>query len=238
MQLKNSKNISIAYSNPSLYNLTEEQFTPQYYQQKNAITGSSSGRQIAWFLKANDTQWVLRHYWRGGFMAKLSKDLYCFSGARYTRPMMELGLLEQMYQFGLPVPRPIAAKIERRGLFYRGDILIERIENADDLVKVLSERSLADADWQRLGKTIAIFHNYGVYHADLNIKNILLQKDKFYLIDFDRGEMRTPRAYWQKSNIARLKRSFAKEQKKYPKLQFTLANWQTFLTAYQQDIKT
>ena len=237
MQFTTNKNITIAYSSPAHNSLTSAHFSADYWQQNDRIIGTSCGRRTTWFVKPDAKPWVLRHYWRGGLMAKLSDDLYFFSGIDYTRPIAELRLLEEMYHLGLPVPKPIAAKVEKVGLWYRGDILIQQIEAAKDLHALLSDTAMPSELWLQLGKQIARFHNLGVYHADLNIKNILLSDDQFYLIDFDRGEMKTPHKSWQQSNIKRLRRSFEKEQAKLASLNFNEQNWQDLLSGYQTAIK-
>ncbi len=237
MQFKKINNTTIAYSSPLDNSIKSEHFSPEYWKSCDKIVGSSCGRRTTWFVQQRQKPWVLRHYWRGGFMAKFSDDLYCYSGIHQTRPIAELQILEQMHQLGLPVPRPIAAKVERVGLWYRGDIIIELIENAEDLFAVLSQRSMPEALWVQLGSLIARFHNHGVYHADLNIKNIMLAEDLFYLIDFDRGELKTPKRAWQNTNIARLRRSLDKEKGKLRSLHFDEQNWQDLLTGYQAIIK-
>jgi len=61
-------------------------------------------------------------------------------------------------------------------------------------------------------------------------------QERFYLIDFDRGELKTPNAQWQKANLDRLLRSFNKEQGKQPTLAFTPANWAALLEGYHSII--
>ncbi|MGI2258574.1 3-deoxy-D-manno-octulosonic acid kinase [Shewanella sp. GXUN23E] len=216
--------------------ISPDWFTAEYWQQREAIEGTSTGRYTTWFIHYQSAQanehWVLRHYWRGGLMAKLSKDTYLFTGLARTRPAAELKLLNILYHEGFPVPRPIAAWVQKQGLGYSGDILIERIEGARDLVAVLAERQMNEPEWQALGECIARFHNRGVFHADLNAKNILLSPEGFHLIDFDRGAIRPVAHHWQAANLDRLHRSFKKEQGKCPQLAFTDANWMALLKGY------
>ena len=55
-----------------------------------------------------------------------------------------------------------------------------------------------------------IFHEKGVYHADLTAHNILLDLNHgVYLVDFDRGAFRKPGS-WCQENLDRLKRSLRK----------------------------
>lgn len=222
-------------------NITPAWFSVDFWRAKDAIVGSSKGRYTTWFVAFEHNHWVLRHYWRGGLMEKLSKDAYVYTSLENTRAMGELRLLDILYREDFAVPKPIAINIVRDGLFYRADIIIERVEGAEDLVAKLSKGAMSTEQWQALGATIAQFHQRGVYHADLNAKNILLQPaqtesmtpERFYLIDFDRGELKTPNTQWQKSNLDRLLRSFNKEQSKQPNLAFTTDNWTTLMQGYQ-----
>jgi len=237
MQVKFISNGVIAWCPPSAKQLTADSFTVEYWQSQNAVVGQSKGRYTTWFVQTGaehrHQQWVLRHYWRGGLMEKFSRDAYLYTGLSRTRAYAELALLAQLYQEGFAVPNPIAAKIERFGLWYRADIIIERVSGAKDLVAHLAHHPMDNTLWYKLGETIAKFHLRGVYHADLNAKNILITGEQFYLIDFDRGEIQSPHAKWQQANLQRLLRSFNKEQTKLAALQFNSQNWQQLLNGYQ-----
>ena len=238
MQIKPTDAGHIAFCQPELKPITPDWFTLNYWQELGAITGSSKGRYTTWFVNPQpitsntNVQWVLRHYYRGGMMEKLSRDAYLYTGLKRTRAFMELKLLEQLFSEGFAVPKPVAAQVQRSGMHYRGDIIIERIEGAQDLVAQLSQSPMNEAQWQALGALIAKFHRRGVYHADLNAKNILVSGDNFTLIDFDRGELRKPSPKWQQANLDRLLRSFNKEKGKLPKLHFSEQNWQQLLAGY------
>ena len=63
----------------------------------------------------------------------------------------------------------------------------------------------------RVGAMIREFHDVGLFHADLQIRNILVADESVYLIDFDRArliEELTPRQRWK--NLLRLRRSLEK----------------------------
>ncbi|WP_394148023.1 3-deoxy-D-manno-octulosonic acid kinase [Shewanella atlantica] len=237
MQIKQTSSGAIAFCDTTPSSISTQWFTYDYWQKLSAITGSSKGRYTTWFVKPDtaetgESEWVLRHYYRGGLMEKLSKDAYLYTGLKHTRAVAELSLLELLYGEGFEVPKPIAANVERSGLSYRADIIIERVEGAQDLVAKLSKSPMSETQWQRLGACIAKFHQRGVYHADLNAKNILITDDKFYLIDFDRGEIRKPNPKWQGANLERLLRSFRKELAKLPTLAFSESNWQSLMQGY------
>ena len=87
---------------------------------------------------------------------------------------------------GVPVAKPIAARVCRQGLGYRGDIITKRIANSQDLASYLGEKTLPESLWYRLGQRIAQLHAAGVKHPDLNARNILIVQDSdCAFIDFD-----------------------------------------------------
>ena len=212
-------------------------FSPDYWHNENAIVGESSGRNTAYFIDALDKSMVLRRYYRGGLMAKLSKDSYLFTGYKSARASAEMIMLKAMHEMGLPVPRPIAAIVERTGLFYcKNAILIERIENAVDAFQSLAENVWTTEMWFKLGQLIRRFHVKGVYHSDMNIHNILLDNvGNFWLIDFDKCEFRKQNQGWQQETLNRLKRSLLKEQTKHPEFHFQENNWQSLLNGYNSE---
>lgn len=190
-------------------------FSAEYWYAKNAIIGEAKGRGTTLFVQNSDTEsWVLRHYRRGGMVAKLLSDQFFYEGLRRTRPFMELNLLHYMQQAGLNVPTPIAAQVCRRGLIYRADLLTVRIPNARDMHHILTHRSLSPAVWEAVGAAVRKMHDAQVYHHDLNIRNIMLDNhDVVWIIDYDRCYQRQGDS-WKQQNLARLQRSLLKEQAK------------------------
>ena len=117
---------------------------------------------------------ALRHYRRGGLVARLLEDRYWFRGAENTRSLREWHLLQDMVALGLPVPAPAAARFTREGFFYRADILTRLIPDSDTLAQRLTRRPLVPELWHRLGEVSARFHQAGICHADVNAHNVLL----------------------------------------------------------------
>jgi len=209
-------------------------FSQEYWESKNAITGSASGRGTTLFISHQGFDLILRKYLRGGLPGKLFTDQYWFTGYQNSRAWQEFVLLEQLLQLGLPVPRPVAAQINRQGLICRNHIIVERIPGADDLHSILSQKALNVERWQRIGATIKTFHQKQVYHHDLNIRNIMLDdKQQTWLIDFDRCQIRSGES-WKQDNIARLRRSFLKEKNKNSTLQWQEKDWQALLAGYNE----
>ena len=178
---------------------------------------------------------VLRHYYRGGLVRHLSKDAFVYTGLENTRSLAELKMLQQMRELNLPVPNPIAARVERvKGLWCRNDILIETLDNTTDGFHLLKQQGLSDATWFAIGATIRRFHNAGVYHSDLNIHNLLIDEaERVFLIDFDRCGFRAQEKRWQDENLARLHRSLLKEQGLHTDFNFTPDGWRQLMAGYK-----
>jgi len=232
-------NIYCQYDSDEVTNFLPEMLNSDYWQAQNAIVGSAQGRGTTWFIATKNSahviqNWVLRHYYRGGLIGKVINDQYWYTGITNTRAAREFGLLKLMRALGLPAPKPVAFRVIKHGLFYRADLLSSRIENASDLVGLLSKHKIDDLLWQKIGKVIKAFHQQGIYHHDLNAHNILIDgNDKVWLIDFDRGEQRKNQIKWPHENMARLLRSFRKESKRVSNFQWSEKNWQALLKGYQ-----
>lgn len=176
-----------------------------------AADADTSGRGGVPFLVTPIGTCALRHYRRGGLVARLVADRYLWTGAERTRAFREFRLLAMLAGAGLPVARPVAARYVRKGPSYRADLLTRRIEKARTLARQLEDGGATATLAARVGETIACFHVAGAWHADLNANNIMIDEGgTVWLIDFDRGRLRGPHASWQQANLARLRRSLAK----------------------------
>ena len=209
--------------------ISSDWFQWQHWQTDAIAT--PEGRGSSYFVTHHAQQWVLRHYRRGGLMASFLRDKYFWSGLEQTRPWREWKLLLLMHQKGLPVPKPIAAQVRRQGLFYQGDILLERITDAIPLSRLLQSSSLSQSQWQAIGQCINMFHQQGIYHADLNAHNILLRDSEVFLIDFDKGEQRMGGS-WCNGNLKRLLRSLTKLVNQHPCFAFNSKDWESLKKGY------
>lgn len=179
--------------------------------ESNAVAVKQGGRQAAWFVDGEFGRAVLRHYRRGGMMARISKDRYIWRGAKATRSIAEFQILCRMLEAGLPVPRPIAAAYWQSGLTYRAAILIERIEQTRTLTEVVRKAPLPDQTAHQVARVIFAMHEAGFWHADLNAYNILLDHHgKAWLIDFDKGRQGPVPNDKRVQNLRRLRRSLQK----------------------------
>lgn len=256
-------------------NASADWFDLQAWIKKGAATRAPAGRGDAFFIqyqppllgreklaakdplkaatsktpvKDNIQHWVLRHYCRGGLPARLSRDLYLWEGEEKTRPFAEWRLLADLYSQGLPVPPPIAAWYRRTGplgLFYRGDLITERIAGGQPLSSRLAAGPLLPYVWEKIGRCIRQFHDAGVRHADLNAHNVLIvEPATIFLIDFDRSDIRKAeretgpdspqdkRPAWKTENIERFHRSLTKIARALPSGRFSESDWQAVLRGY------
>jgi 3-deoxy-D-manno-octulosonic acid kinase len=200
---------------------SEALFDPQFWSTRGELAAASSGRGSAWFVGAAAHPWVLRHYRRGGFIARISQDRYWWSEEDRVRSFSEWRLLLYLTQRGLNVPKPVAAFYRRDRCTYRCDLITVRISQAQSLSAALG--------------AIARLHHHGVDHADLNAHNILLDHAGIVsVIDFDRGRLRAP-GPWTLRNLARLRRSLQKISAALPAQRFTPASWDELLAGYRAD---
>ena len=205
-------------------------------QQNNSLSDSASGvgrAKVVYFCH-EDKSLVLKHYYRGGAVAHLTKDCYFGFDIEKTRAFREWRLLKKMHKLGLPVPEAVAAHVNKGLFYYRADLITREIENVKTLAEFLSNQ-MADAEvWKKIGACIKMFHQYNVYHADLNARNILLaDAEDVYLIDFDNSGFRADAESWKMANLARLKRSLLKFKRNIAGFCFDEFAWSMLLDGYK-----
>lgn len=224
---------SILYDRDAIGKPEDICFEPSDWAAKGALVGIARGRGRTYFVKAHSDDWVLRHYQRGGIAARLLKDNYLWIGIDRTRAWKEWRMLARLWQSGLPVPRPVAARVLRHGPMYKADIITQRLLDTRTLAELLSEKILDARDWKLVGACIRQFHDANVYHADLNAHNILLAPgNKVYLIDFDRSKLRDGSRTWRADNLARLQRSLAKLRSLSTSFHFSDRDWKVLCAGY------
>jgi 3-deoxy-D-manno-octulosonic acid kinase len=185
-------------------------FDREYWRDRGSLGETAGGRGTVAFMQDDTRRWVLRHYRRGGLIARLSADGYLWFGEERVRSFREWRLLRQLAAWRLPVPVPVAARYERSGLTYRADLITEELPTRLTLARALQVAPLDAARWRSVGSCIGQFHAHGVQHADLNAHNVLLgEAGAAYVLDFDRGRIRN-RGGWEQGVLQRLRRSLLK----------------------------
>ncbi|MCC6593114.1 MAG: 3-deoxy-D-manno-octulosonic acid kinase [Xanthomonadales bacterium] len=183
-------------------------FDPAHWPRRRVL---DRGRGATFAIEADFGPAVLRRYRRGGAVARVLKDRYVWTGEAQARPFAEFRLLAAAFAAGLPVPRPLAAQVRRRGAFYSGDLLMAEIARTQTLsARLQVESDWTSFDWDGVGRTLGRVHAAGFRHADLNAHNLLLDDDGgVHVIDWDRGR-RCAAGAWAETVLARLQRSLRK----------------------------
>lgn len=199
-----------------------------------AVPVAAGGRGSAWFIQTGDGDAVLRHYLRGGWMARLSRDAHLWRGISHVRSFAEFRLLRKLRARKLPVPLPFAACYRRDGVHYRAAILLQRLQDVQALATLAAA---GDAPWEQTGELVSRFHRAGLDHADLNAHNILFDADgRGWMIDFDRSRLRIPATHWREANLKRLHRSLRK-RRGARSLEQVDADFATLRAAYERHWK-
>ena len=205
-----SGEVGIVFDPARLRQADWDAFDHARYPDARAVDGEG-GRGAAWFVDGEAGPAVIKHYRRGGAMARLTTDAYLWLGERQVRSVREFALLRTMRELTLPVPIPLAAGWRREGLRYRCALMTQRLVDVDSFATVVATRG-AEAPWATVGATIARFHARGLRHADLNAHNLLLGADGVvHVIDWDKGRVELAGGGWPERVLDRLERSLRKQ---------------------------
>ena len=143
-----------------------------------------SGRGLAYAIRLDRDPWLVRHYRRGGMIARVLNDRYAPTG---NRAVDELKASIVARARGIPTPEVVAAICYPTPLYARFDIAVQFIDHSRDLAQLLFEDRVVSA--RDIGKAAALIRTMiqgGLLHADLNLKNILIAPDRAYVLDLDR----------------------------------------------------
>ena len=200
---------------------------PQYLEplaaaELEALPAAAHGRGTICRLATPDGNLLIRKCHRGGLLRLINRDRYLTP----RRPIDELRLCREAAARGVPVCSAAGAIVERRAPFWLCWLATEEIEEAIDVGEYL--RSLpaaptpeAAAEKRRIidaaGRAICTMHDAGLYHADLQAKNILVRRGssiELFFIDLDKSRI-CPAGLaepMRADNLRRLNRSVMKTQ--------------------------
>lgn len=225
-------NSVIVYDDAIVDQVDERLFARTERDQAPRSSDGVAGRGHTLFVDVAGRPCVLRHYYRGGMIRRLSEDAFVWTGEDRTRSFREWRLLAELMRRRLPVPRPVAARYVRSGPRYTADLITERLPGVESLATRLGAGPLPADAWRSVGSMIARFHAEQVFHADLNAHNIQIAAGgAVYLLDFDRGSIRSRDGGWKRGNLQRLRRSLDKIRQ-YNAAQFADGDWDTLLQGY------
>jgi 3-deoxy-D-manno-octulosonic acid kinase len=217
--------------------LGPEQFDPEWWAKREAAEPLIGGRggitslHVQAIYPALHGSWILRHYRRGGYVARMLGDLYLSGTPAMSRAFREWQLLARCTRLELPVPRPVAACVMTVGPFVRQDLITWQIPDAVALSAALDRGD--EVDWRSVGVAIGRCHAAGLDHADLNAHNLMLSPQGVMVLDLDRGRLRTPAKPWQQANLQRLRRSLEKLARIAGR-QVAEADWDALLEGHSQ----
>ena len=186
---------------------------------------------------------IVRRYSHGGLFGLITQNLYLFG----SRSFRELTLTEEIRSCGIPTIEPIGAIHQLIQFpFYRPYLLSLEVPRALNLIQYLEKigphPSPATLSQKRniirsAGILLRQFHEFGFFHGDLQLKNILLSGEKLLLIDFDRSYRKPSLSMREKmKNLLRLNRSA--EKWRHLGLPITRADrWRFFLSYAGDDAK-
>lgn len=185
-------------------------FSGRHWREQGTVVGEALGRGSVLLVRNGEEIWALRHYLRGGLVSRFIEDHYLWLGLDNTRAFREWRLLAELYRVGLPVPRPIAARVVRWGLSYRSDLITVFLPDTRPLASLLNEGTVPAESWRRIGAMLRRFHEHGVSHPDITAHNVLIDgAGRPYLVDFDNCRRRAPGS-WELRGLRRLERSLRK----------------------------
>jgi len=173
------------------------------------------GRGAAWRITLpGGLRAVLRRNRRGGAVARFLNETYI---GFVERPFRELVVTTAARQRGVATPEVLAARVEGR-VAYRGALVTAEIPDALTLVDAL--RAAPDGGRRKTlaaaaGRVVARMHRAGVWHADLNLTNLLVTgagAPDVTVLDFDRARLASGplRQRARRKNLQRLARSLRK----------------------------
>lgn len=167
-----------------------------------SFTGRGSVHAVAAPTPGPDRsgRWVVRHYRRGGVVARYLDDRYLAAGD--SRPVRELKASVEARRRGVPTPAVVAGAVYASGLFYRADIATEFIPDAPSLADLLFRSAPSDeSNANRVdtetalylaGRVVRRLEGTRVLHPDVSAGNILVRsrggeaEAEAYVIDLDR----------------------------------------------------
>jgi 3-deoxy-D-manno-octulosonic acid kinase len=185
-------------------------FSAADWRRAGAVALETSGRGEVLIVAHGDETWVLRHYRRGGLVARFIDDHYLWLGVERARAFREWRLLRKLRAAGLPVPNPVAAHVYRTGVIYTADIITSYLPGTRKLSWFIEQGRVPAHCWRQIGAMIRAVHDHGVDHPDLTAHNVLLDEaGSSFLVDFDNAEQKPPGA-WRRLGVERFNRSLRK----------------------------
>lgn len=206
---------------PYIYALVDEKWVP-YLRERGLLDPSDlfEGLLSPTFkgrgelLLVDEEVLVIKRNRHGGILGFLLGDLF-LDGSRVHR---ELLLLWRLKKAEVPTLVPVASIGKKVGLFWKQFLITQYLHGADDMLSFLQATTDAKRRLtvlKRAGEVVSKMHDLGVYHGDLQLKNLLVRGEEVFVIDLDKSKQRIPLPMSMRfKNLLRLMRSVEKAEAK------------------------
>ncbi len=167
----------------------------------------------------DNASFVARDYWHGGLFRNILRDIFWDR----LRPLRELSICEAAGKSGIKTSEVVAiVKNKILGSLYKCRLISREITGAIDLMELLlkpeTDKLVARKRQiiNKVAEAVKKMHDAGIYHADLHLKNILVQFAECdsvdaYIIDLDKSrQYEKIDLHKRMRNIMRLDRSVEK----------------------------
>ncbi len=153
---------------------------------------------------------------RGGMIASILSDVYV---GMTPRPLAELAVTIEAMRRGIPVAEPMGAMVEWIGpALYRGFFLTRAVPGMTlwEFLTTDDDPTVRNHVLAQARATIDTMHKKGLFHADLNLHNLLVTQAResftVIIIDLDKARLFDAPlpAAMRRANAARLLRSARK----------------------------
>ncbi len=202
---------------------------PGHLEGRQGTFSRSSASPTVWELSDEDSlpfDMIVRQYVHGGLYGRCIGPLRTLYLDR-SQMLGEIRIATHLQNRGIPASNPVVLRFERKaGPFFTAFLVSEKIPGAWNLLALCRRVRAGTFDMPRrtrqsllekIGVSVAKLHEAGVYHGDLNLKNIIVETGEdaepanLYLIDYKKCRL-VKRVPVQKGikNIRRLWRSIRK----------------------------
>jgi len=160
----------------------------------SAVEAGVGNRQSAYRMELDGgLELFARRGRRGGLIASILNDVYVGVA---PRPLNELAVTVEAMRRGIPVAEPMGAMIEWLSpVLYRGFFLTRAVRGMTlwEFLKTDDDPTVRTHVLGQARAAIETMHDKGLFHADLNLHNLLLTqaRDSFSIvvIDLDKSQL-------------------------------------------------
>ncbi len=147
------------------------------------VLGTDTGLSGRASIRFMEPGLVVRTLTHGGALRNVFKTRFL----TLNRSLQELQSSAYLISQGIPTPEIVGLRFKKNGMFYAMEIISRMIPESVDLLAFLEQfPNGGSAVIRKTGALIRDIHRAQVYHADLHVKNIVLDKEqKPWIIDLD-----------------------------------------------------